>query len=135
MWLGGYSDPSAAHCEGGGPGSPEGRGGAGAARLLNADGMGDDPQILDYEDETLHRSDLRSLGDGCWLTDPVISFYLAFMHNEVLGATVAIQPMPPSIVFLIVHSDPATVAEVVAPLKLAEVRGLGRTGVGSLATP
>jgi hypothetical protein len=83
--------------------------------------MGDDPQILDYEDEILHRSDLQSLGDGCWLTDPVISFYLAFMHKEVLGSTPAIQPMPPSIVFLIVHSDVHTVAEVVAPLKLAEV--------------
>ena len=83
--------------------------------------MGDDPQILDYEDEILHASDLRSLGDGCWLTDPVISFYLAFIHKEVMGSSEAIQPMPPSMVFLIVHSDPGTVAEVVAPLKLAEV--------------
>lgn len=83
--------------------------------------MGDDPQILDYDDEVLHASDLASLGDGCWLTDPVISFYLAFMHKEAMGSSEAIQPMPPSLAFLIVHSDPDTVAEVVAPLKLAEV--------------
>ena len=83
--------------------------------------MGDDPQILDYDDEVLHASDLRSLRDGCWLTDPVISFYLAFMHKEAMGSSEAIQPMPPSLAFLIVHSDPDTGAEDVAPLKLAEV--------------
>jgi hypothetical protein len=83
--------------------------------------MGDDPQILEYEDEILHASDLCSLGDGCWLTDPVISFYLAFVHKEVMGSTQAVLPMPPSMVFLLIHSDPGTVAEVVAPLKLVEV--------------
>ena len=97
-----------------------------ATTTLTAGARMADPQILEYEDEILHRSDLDSLGDGCWLTDPVISFYFAFMHKELFGSAAAIQPLAPSVVFLIVHSDPASALEIVAPLALPEVRDPAR---------
>ena len=84
--------------------------------------MGDDPQILDYEDEILHRSDLRSLGEGCWLSDAAISFYLAYAHKEIFGSPDAIQALPPSMAFLLIHSAGSDVADIVQPLRLAEVR-------------
>ena len=84
--------------------------------------MGDDPQILDYEDEILHRSDLRSLGEGCWLSDAAISFYLANAHKEIFGSPDAIQALPPSMAFLLIHSAGSDVADIVQPLRLAEVR-------------
>lgn len=77
--------------------------------------VGDDDQILSYQDEVLRRSDLAILRGPNFINDRIISFFFTHLSLSLSSSTLLI---PPSLSYLVSHiSDPSILSPLDLPSK------------------
>ncbi|GAB0490751.1 hypothetical protein MMPV_001988 [Pyropia vietnamensis] len=86
------------------------------------------PVLVTYGDVSLTREDLALLDDHGWFNDQLISFFCEWLTRTAAkthpaAARIVLVP-PPLVFFLTFAADPADVASVVCPLRLAAARAV-----------